>query len=71
MEYDPNKALPYVLPGQRVVTASGQSATVAFVQGSVVWAWVGLSPVPRPVIVVTDAWGGESDMDVRNQARAA
>lgn len=49
------------MPGQHVITASGQRAIVAMVIEGVVWAWVGRAPVPRPCIVRHDAFGGEHD----------
>lgn len=50
------------MPGQRVMTAAGVPAIVAYTQAGIVWAWVGRGAVPRPVIVRADAWGGEHDM---------
>lgn len=51
--------------GQRVITASGVNATVAFVDArGVVYATGPYDCVPVPVIVRYDAWGGEHDLSV-------
>lgn len=54
-----------VHPGQRVITASGTAATVAFVDArGVVYATGPRDRTPVPVIVRCDAWGGEHDLSV-------
>lgn len=56
--------------GQRVVTSHGITVIVAFVRNtsvkSEVWAWY--RGKLQPVVVKTDAWGGEHDLELMNAA---
>lgn len=54
-------------PGQRVILASGQTATVAFVNYGQVWVF-GPNGLPMAATVCGEAWGGEHDMEVVNAA---
>ncbi len=49
-----------VFPGQKVITTAGKVVVVAFVNCGQVYAF-GQNGLPEPVIVVTDAYGGEHD----------
>lgn len=54
-----------IYPGQRVVTSAGDVVTVALVRGDgVVLAWRHGQPMPVPVHVRTDAFGGEHDQSI-------
>ncbi len=57
----------FVFPGQRVIATDGQVHTVAFVNHGQVFAF-GKNGLPVPIIVSTDAWGGEHDQAAMNAA---
>lgn len=56
-----------LFPGQRVVLASGEVATVAFVNYGQVYVF-GRNGLPMLAKPVGDAWGGEADQEVNNAA---
>lgn len=56
-----------VFEGQKVITKSGQVVTVAFVRYGQVWAY-GANGLPKPVDICCEAWGGDHDMNVANEA---
>lgn len=56
-----------VFAGQRVIGTDGQVHVVAFVNHGQVFGF-GRNGLPVPIVVSTDAWGGEFDQEVMNVA---
>lgn len=57
-----NKRL-VVFPGQRVICTDGKTHTVAYQSHGQVFVF-GANGMPVPAKPVTDAWGGEHDMEL-------
>lgn len=45
---------------QRVITATGETKTVAFVRHGIIFVY-GSNGIPMPATICGDAWGGEMD----------
>lgn len=65
-----NRMNPHVYPGQRIVTAGGNVATVAFVAADGRTFVYGQNGIPVPARVAFDALGGESVLDPGATPRA-